>query len=148
MGHLPHQDSTPSPTQHPQGDIWGPKTGRVILDTRWTAEDCLLHDPPRISEVRTGHILPSHLAGTTNMGEELPASRTQTPGTSQASKSKTLGQDMQHKGSPCVYFGGFIGGGGVMLAAHPAVWKREGPGAVSDLIPQTWRGLPSSEMSP
>lgn len=35
-----------------------------------------------------------------------------------------------------------------MLAFHPAVWKRAGPGAVSDLIPQTWHGLPSSEMSP
>lgn len=120
----------------------------AILGTRWTAEDWHQHDLPRISEVRMGRILPSHLAGTTNTGEELPASRSKTPGTSQASKSKTLGQDTQHKGSPCVYFGGFIGGGGVMLAVHPAVWKREGPGAVSDLIPQTWRGLPSSKMSP
>lgn len=42
----------------------------------------------------------------------------------------------------------FIGGRGVTLAFHPAVWKRAGPGAVSDLIPQTWHGLPSSEMSP
>lgn len=62
-------------------------------------------------------------------------------------KSKVLGQDMQHKGSPCVYFGGFIGGGGVTLAFHPAVWKREGPGAVSDLLPNCWHGLPSSKMS-
>lgn len=54
---------------------------------------------------------------------------------------------MWHKGSPCVSFGVFIGGGGVTLTFHPAVWKRTGPGAVSDLIPQTWHGSPSSEMS-
>lgn len=95
-----------------------------------------------------GLILPSHLAGTRRVGVWLPASRIEIPVTSPSSTSKLLGQDMQHKGSPCVYFGGFIGGGGVTLAFHPAVWKRAGPGAVSDLIPQTWHGLPSSEMSP
>lgn len=52
-------------------------------------------------------------------------------GASQASKSKLLGQDMQHKGFPCVWFGGFRGGGGVMLVLHPAAWKRAGSGTMT-----------------
>lgn len=126
----------------------GREMGWSLLDACWETEDWHPCNPNRIREVRMGHILPSHLVGTRRVGVRLPASRTEIPGTSRASKSKLLGQDMQHKGSPCVYFGGFIGGGGVTLAFHPAVWKRAGPGAVSDLIPQTWHGLPSSEMSP
>lgn len=71
--------------------------------------------------MKMGHILLSHLAGTRRVGVAPPASRTGIPGTSQASKSRVLGQDTLHKGSPCVYFGDFIGGG--------AVWKRAEPGA-------------------
>lgn len=151
----PHWGSTllvPRSTQCPQVRSYTTNRGREpgwsLLDACWETEDPYPCNATRIREIRTGHILPFHLAGTRRVGAGLPAGRTEIPGTSQASKSKPLGQDTQHKGSPCVYFGGFIGGRGVTLAFHPAVWKRTGPGAVSDLIPQAWRGPPSSEMSP
>ena len=153
VGH-PQWSSTlvPRSTQCPQVRFYIPNTGREMgwsfLDACWETEDGHLCNTTRIREVRTGRILPCHLSGTRRVGMGLPASRTEIPGTSQASKSKPLGQDTQHKGSPCVYFGGFIGAGGVTLAFHPAVWKRVEPGAVSDLIPQTWHGTPCSEMSP
>ena len=154
VGHL-HWGRTlliPRSTQCPQVRSCmtntGRETGWSFLDACWETEDQHQCNPTRIREVRMGRILPSHLAGTSRVGVGLPASRTEIPGTSWASKSKLLGQDMQDKGCPCVYFGGFIDGGDVTLAFHPAVWKRAGPGAVSDLIPQTWHGPPGSEMSP
>lgn len=103
-GH-PHWGSTllvSHSTQCPEVRSYITNTGRQMgwsfLDASWETEDQHPCNPTRIREVRTGCILPSHLAGSRRVGVGLPASSTEIPGRAWASKSKPLDKTCSTKG--------------------------------------------------